>query len=227
MDAIVAALGLRPGRRVLELGAGTGKLTRLLTPSGAQVLALEPVAEMRSELAARVPEAAPLDGTAEAVPLPEGGADAAVAAQAWHWFDAAAALRELERVLVPRAPLALVWNEYDPDVAWSAELGAYRHRRQALGEIPTHRDRAWREPLDASGGWAPLEHRRFHHVQPTTPDGVVERMLSTSVIAAGGEEEQAAAVAAVRGILERHGLAAAERVDLPHVTELYLTHRLA
>ena len=99
---IVERLGLRPGRTVLDLAAGTGKLTRLLAPSGANVIAVEPVHEMRAELERRVPGIAALAGTAERIPLTDGYVDAVTVGQAFHWFDADKALREIHRVLTPR-----------------------------------------------------------------------------------------------------------------------------
>src|SRR6185503_12958613 len=124
---LVGALGIGPGRRVLDLAAGTGKLTRLLMPTGAGLVAVEPVAGMRARLLAAVPEVEVLDGTAEALPLPDGSVDAVVCAQAWHWFDSAAALAEVRRVLRPgpaRAAggLAVVFNIRDESVAWVREL---------------------------------------------------------------------------------------------------------
>jgi SAM-dependent methyltransferase len=104
-------LGLGPGRVVVDLAAGTGKLARQLVPSGARVVAVEPLAEMRS----LIPEGIEvLDGTAEAIPLPDDFADAFTVAQAFHWFDAEAALREIERVMRTDGLLALVSNRREP-----------------------------------------------------------------------------------------------------------------
>ncbi len=115
VDHVVDVLDLRPGRRALDLAAGTGKLTRLLVDTGADVVAVEPSAGMREVFTRKLPGVAVLDGTAEAVPLEDGSVDAVTVAQAWHWFEPAAAFAELDRVLRPDGRAALVWNVRDPD----------------------------------------------------------------------------------------------------------------
>ncbi len=96
VDHLTAALDLRPGRRVLEIGAGTGKLTRALAGTGASTVAVEPVGAMRARLAEAVPSAEVLEGSAELLPLPNASVDAVVVAQAFHWFDAVRAEGRLE-----------------------------------------------------------------------------------------------------------------------------------
>jgi SAM-dependent methyltransferase len=108
---LIERLALAPGRVVVDLAAGTGKLARQLVPSGARVVAVEPLAEMRSLIPAGIEV---LDGTAEAIPLPDASADGVTVAQAFHWFDAGAALREIGRVLRPDGLLAIVSNRRDP-----------------------------------------------------------------------------------------------------------------
>ncbi len=103
-------LELGPGRTVVDVGAGTGKLTRELVASGADVLAVEPVPAMRAVLERAVPEARALEGTAESLPVGDGSVDAIVVAQAFHWFDGPAALAEFHRVLRPDGRIALIWN---------------------------------------------------------------------------------------------------------------------
>jgi SAM-dependent methyltransferase len=127
---LVDRLGLGPGRVVVDLAAGTGKLARQFVPSGARVVAVEPLAEMRSLIPAGIVS---LDGTAEAIPLPDACADAVAVAQAFHWFDAEAALREIERVLRRGGLLALVSNRRDPSAF--DELLA-RHRTHPPLEPP-------------------------------------------------------------------------------------------
>lgn len=115
---------LLPGgaRTVLDLGAGTGKLTRALAARGLEVVAVEPIDEMRANLAAALPEVRALKGTAEEIPLPDASVDAITVAQAWHWVDPERATAEVARVLRPGGTLALIWNRRDERVDWVRRL---------------------------------------------------------------------------------------------------------
>ena len=208
-------LGLRPGRTVVDLAAGTGKLTRPLAATGAEVVAIEPVAEMR----ARIGDAAArsLDGTAEAVPLPDASADAVTVAQAFHWFDGPAALAEIHRVLRPGGALALVWNRRpleDPvHAAIERIIAPYR------GDAPAHRSGAWRAAFDATTLFGPLEERTFAHSRPHDADALADRVGSTSFVAALDDGPHAEVIAAVRA------LAAEGAVDVPYVCEVLVCDR--
>jgi len=115
--ALVARkLGITPGQRVLDLAAGTGKLTRSLLGLGAELVAVEPVAGMREQLRRAVPGVDVRDGTAEQIPLDDASVDAVLVAQAFHWFDVPAAAAEIHRVLVPGGGLAVIRNEWDRTV---------------------------------------------------------------------------------------------------------------
>ncbi|HTR75608.1 MAG TPA: class I SAM-dependent methyltransferase [Solirubrobacterales bacterium] len=110
-------------RTVLDLGAGTGKLTRSLVARGLEVVAVEPIAEMRERLSAALPEVRALEGTAELIPLPDASVDAITVAQAWHWVDRERAKAEAARVLRPGGTLSLIWNRRDERVDWVARIG--------------------------------------------------------------------------------------------------------
>lgn len=198
-EAAVAYLGgvlrLSEVATVVDVGAGTGKLTRLLEPTAGRIVAVEPIATMRRALAERVPSALIVGGRAEAMPLPADSADAIVAAQAFHWFDGAAALEEFARVLRPRGRVAVVFNRRDD----SDELV------RALAEIfephragaPTHRSDAWRAAFDGSTAYRARQRRSFDFVHEQTPEAVVDRITSISFIAALPEAERRSVAADV------------------------------
>ena len=144
---------------MLELGAGTGKLTRELVAGGARVIALEPVAGMRAVLAETAPEAEPLDAVAEAIPLSGASVDAVIAAQCFHWFDPEAATAEIARVLRPGGGVAVIWNRRDESVAWIREFS--RIADAHAGDVPRYRDGAWRRGFDADPAFAPLTLRSW------------------------------------------------------------------
>ena len=122
-DAAVDWLLPDGARTVLDLGAGTGKLTRSLAARGLEVVAVEPLVEMRERLAATLPDVRAMAGTAEEIPLADDSVDAITVAQAWHWVDPVRATAEAARVLRPGGTLGLVWNRRDERVDWVARIG--------------------------------------------------------------------------------------------------------
>jgi SAM-dependent methyltransferase len=142
---VVDRLGLRPGTVVVDVGAGTGKLTRLLVRTGATVHAIEPVAGMRDELAVRVPDVTVLDGTAETMPFDDGELDAVTAAQAVHWFGEDAA-SELARCLRRGGHIAVVYNRRDDGQPVQKTISAARQR--AADGAPSYASGVWRAPFE-------------------------------------------------------------------------------
>ncbi|MER6297967.1 methyltransferase domain-containing protein [Kitasatospora sp. NPDC001539] len=208
--ALIGSAVPREARRVLDLGAGTGQLTRLLVDAGLDVVAVEPDEDMRALLAAYAPRAAVRAGTAERIPLPDGSVDAVVVAHAWHWFDQAAALSEIARVLTPGGTLALVWNVRDESQPWTAELGALM-RRSTRRRIDT-------APVVPAPFGAPerLEIRWEHQ---TTPAGILDMVASRSYVIALPEAERAGLLADVERLLATHpDLAGRERIAMPYLT---------
>jgi ubiquinone/menaquinone biosynthesis C-methylase UbiE len=219
VDRLVAELRIGPGRRVLDLAAGTGKLTRLLAELGAQLVAVEPSAAMRNEFGAVLPEVPVHEGTAEKIPLPDASVDAVVVAQAFHWFDAPRALEEIARVLGPRGGLGLVWNERDESVPWVAELSRVM---QWDVRMPYAVGTDFRAVLDESGRFTPARRERFRFEQELDRDGLCERVSSTSFIAAMDAPEREGLLESVRDLVADFP----ERFTLPYVTELYWCLRL-
>jgi ubiquinone/menaquinone biosynthesis C-methylase UbiE len=216
IDRIVSRLELRRGRTVLDLAAGTGKLTRLLVPSGANLIALEPIREMRSQLERQVPGIATIAGTAERIPLADGYVDGVTVGQAFHWFKRDDALREIHRVLRPGAGLALIWNARDERNPLQAALSEIIDPLE--GDMPRRRQGNWKTMLEESGLFERSERSLFEHVQAVDEQGLVERVLSISLIAASPEAVRADVEARVRALARE----AEHPLRLPYMTELYI-----
>lgn len=175
-------LGLQAGRVVVDLGAGTGKFTSRLLATGAQVIAVEPVAPMRARLAQAQPQVQVLDGSAQALPLRDASVDVVVCAQAFHWFATHEALDEIHRVLKPGGQLALVWNQRDARVPWVERLDGIVNALQ--GDTPRYYTGAWREVFPHPG-FGPLQEEHFSHGHHGPVEDVIfNRVRSTSFIAA-------------------------------------------
>jgi SAM-dependent methyltransferase len=207
---VVGHGGIGPGRRVLDLAAGTGKLTRVLVPTGADVVAVEPVPGMRAQLAAAVPSVAVHDGTAEDLPFPDESLDAVTVAQAFHWFDAPVALGEIRRVLRPGGHLFLVWNVRDRDVDWVKRFGELLidgdgDGARGLGrpyDSYYHVDYA--VVLAAAGGYTPVERWTHRWEQICDEDMLVVRAASVSVVGALPDDERAVVLDRVRDLARTH-----------------------
>jgi len=224
VDLVVEVLGLTPGRRVLDLAAGTGKFTRLLVPSGADLVAVEPVAAMRDELVAQVAGVTAIDGRAEAIPLDGGAVDAVVAAQAFHWFDADRALAEVHRVLRPDGRLALVWNVRNERVDWVHQFGAILVA--AAGQKPYEDGTDWPAVVAAAGGFGPLQQQRFGYDQPIDAELLVQRAASTSFVSALPDDRREACLEAVRQLTRTHpDLAGHDRFVFPYFTDVFWCDR--
>jgi ubiquinone/menaquinone biosynthesis C-methylase UbiE len=203
IEFLVRELDVRPGTRVLDLAAGTGKLTRQLVPTGAELVAVEPVAGMRRKLVEATPGVEALAGTAEAIPLGDGSVDAVVCAQAFHWFDGDRALAEIHRVLRPGGSLALIWNVRDETVEWERQVSELLKRHQA--NAPRKRWGRWREAFERTELFTALRERKFVHQQEGDVDTMLARVASISFVSALPDDERARFLVEVRGLVEAHG----------------------
>ena len=204
--------GLGVGRRVLDLAAGTGKLTRQLLATGAACVAVEPSADMRAVCRRVVPAARVVAGTAEAIPLAGGSVDLLTVAQAFHWFDAEVALGEMARVLRTGGVVALVWNVRDESVPWVADLGRIM---AAVGRAPG----ATPAELVATRPPAPLgafEHHRFASATSVDRAGLVDLVSSRSYVNVLGDDERARILGEVR----EFAASLAEPIEVPYVTDV-------
>jgi SAM-dependent methyltransferase len=174
-DAVRWLVGSEP-HEVVDLGAGTGKLTRSLVALGHRVTAVEPLEEMRAQLTVAVPGVTVIAGSAEAMPLPDTSADVVVSAQAFHWFDHDNALPDIARVLRPGGRIALVWNSRDDRDPWMARLSEIigNETIEESDVVPV---------LDAIGLFEPVETAVFVFEQVLDRDGLLDLVLSRSYLA--------------------------------------------
>jgi len=196
--------------RVLDLGAGTGKLTRELLRRGLDVVAVEPSDGMRSELERVLPDARCLAGSAEAIPLPDGSVDVVLAAQAWHWVNPGRAAPEVARVLTPEGRLGLLWNIRDEREPWVAELGRIVHGGD-WHEVETRRP-AIGPPF------GPIERHDVEWTDRITPAQLLDAVASRSYVSTMSEAEREATLAAVRDLIGDR-----EDIWLPYVTRCVRT----
>jgi ubiquinone/menaquinone biosynthesis C-methylase UbiE len=218
-------VGVAAGKVVVDLGAGTGKFTKLLVRTGAEVIAMEPVAAMRAQLAGNLPGVRCVAGRAEAIPLATASADALVCAQAFHWFANAAALAEIHRVLRPGGRLGLIWNVRDESVDWVAAITEIITPHE--GDAPRFRKGAWRQPF--SGRYfTELEQSSFayQHVG-TAQEVILDRFLSVSFIAALPPREKADVANQLVSLIASHpALRERDVIAFPYRTDAYRCSRL-
>lgn len=218
-------LGLGSGRKALEVGAGTGEFIPTLRATDCEIVALEPIDEMREQLVRAYPEVTALAGSADAIPLPDACMDAVVCAQAFHWFATPAAVAEMRRVLVPGGVLGLIWNGRDEDVPWVAALSEITDRRE--GDTPRYRSGAWSQAFPAPGlAFVDEQHVRNSHIG-AAEDVVLKRTLSVSFIARLPERDRLDVEREVRSLIaQTHELADGKQVSFPYETSMYAYRRI-
>jgi SAM-dependent methyltransferase len=231
-------LGIGPGRQVVDLAAGTGKLTTLLAGTGADLIAVEPVTSMRERLRDLLPGVPVLSGVAEALPLADSSVDVVLVAQAFHWFDARRAMTEIARVVRPGGYLGLLWNARDRSLEWVDQVWSVMDR--------VERHAPWREERDGSGpddrrlarserylagpadsNWSPWVESTFYHVHYSTHDDVLDRMRSVSHIAVLPPARQGSVLDEIKAILSDHPQTREqETVGIPYRVDAMYTRRL-
>jgi SAM-dependent methyltransferase len=201
---------------VVDLGAGTGKLTRALVAHGHRVTAVEPLPEMLSHLRHAAPTAGAVVGSAETIPLSDAAVDVVVCAQAFHWFDHTTALPEIARVLRPAGRLALVWNTRDDREPWVARLSELIGSESVTdwdSDVVLRQSPLLEEP----------EAARFAHVQRLDRELLRDLVLSRSYCAVRSSEERAPVLEAVDALFDEH--ADGDAIELPYLTECFRARR--
>lgn len=201
IGALGAELGLAPGARVLDLGAGTGKVSRALLAVGFDVLAVEPLAPLRELLAQSIGAERVLEGTAEAIPVADASVNAVTIGDAFHWFDQRAALAEIARVLRPGGGLAILITLPD----WSGASWAHEVGQLVMESRPDHPHfdgPPWHEAVRAAGGWSDPVEITVKVPQATSPDRIVAHLASISWIAGMTDDERQSFLGRIRALID-------------------------
>lgn len=200
---------------VLDLGAGTGKLTDALVALDLEVIAVDPVEEMLEELELRVPGVTRILGVAEDIPLEDDRVDAVVAGQAWHWFQRERAIPEIARVLRPGGTLGLVWNSRDTRTGWLHEAGELMRERYDASTT-------YASTVRVGPPFGPIEEHRVEWVQRMTRSTFLDLVRSRSHYLTSSEADQRETIAAVKTLLLTHpDLAGAAELAVPYVTHCF------
>jgi len=228
--AVRWTLDAASGGRVLDLGAGTGKLTATLLEVGADVVAVEPDPAMLAELRGALPTVRALQGSAEQIPLPDDSVDAVVAGHAMHWFDMAVAGPEIARVLVPGGVLAGLWNVVDDRVDWVSALGRVGGSA-AIGARDLFS--TWRAatsdahlPVNGQGRFGFAEQAEFPHDQRHTADSLVAKIATHAGLLVMPEQEREATLDRIRDLLASRPETARGAFALPMLTGVSRARRL-
>jgi SAM-dependent methyltransferase len=196
-------------RDVLDLGAGTGKLTIRLVERGLHVVAVDPIQEMLEVLSGSLPAVPALLGTAEEIPLPDDSVDSVLVAQAWHWFDPERAIKEVARVLRPGGRLGLVWNTRDERLGWVKDLG------RVIG----HEDDPFNQRVTLPAPFTDVERHQLEWTSYLTPQALIDLVASRSYCITSPTEVRTRTLERVRELLATHpALANATGLALPYVT---------
>jgi SAM-dependent methyltransferase len=222
---LVEHLRIGPDTRVADVAAGTGKLTRLLTPAGAALVAVEPVPGMRATFAEMCPGVPLVAATAEQLPFAGSALDAITVAQGFHWFDAPAALTEFARVLAPGSRLGLIWNARDRSNDLVDQLWGIMNRVEKRAPWRDH-DKWSDSAVVEHAEFGALTEATFHHEQLLSRDQVIDRFRSVSHVSVLPPPEQEAVIDEIRQVLGTHPLAVGQaQIAIPYRVDAYWCER--
>jgi SAM-dependent methyltransferase len=199
-DGVVDALAITTDTRVLDLGCGTGKFTRLV--AHAHTIGVEPLATMLEGFRAARLDVPVVAGAAEAIPVRDARIDVVTCASAFHWFDHSRALPEIHRVLGPDGRLGIIWNRRDKLDGWAAEFWQITEKHR--GDTPGYRSGTWREALESSPLFGPIEEHWFDHTQRIDREGLLARIASISFIETLPDDVRVGVLAQAVRFLDSH-----------------------
>ena len=228
VDALTRELGLGPQSVVVDLGAGTGKLTRDLAARFDRIIAIEPLSEMRDLLTRQVPVAEAMAGTAEHMALSGASADAVVVAQAFHWFDGPRALDEIARVLKPGGGLGMLWNTTPWELRESPWFqlvdDLLEGSRADLSVMRRHGSGQWRRAFEGKPRFQPLSEATFDNTRRMSQEEFLANLASRSYVAALSPDDRQRVMRDIAGLLERpEAPLEAGHVVVPMRTDVYWT----
>ena len=225
VEELFEAVHLEKKSKVLEIAAGTGKFTKQIFPFIDNIIAIEPVAEMRKKFSEQLPQVKILEGTAEKIPFESASFDHVFVATAYHWFDSQKALEEIHRVLQPQGYLGLIWNTWRKDVVppWLKEI---RDIVEPLGaKAPRYKSMQWKKPFDETKLFTPMQSKNFDYPVKLSADGVCQRFLSVSFISALPQEQFKQVEQKIREILARH-LSLDGLFEMPYHNDIYWCQKI-
>jgi SAM-dependent methyltransferase len=223
-EGVIDALGVTSETRVVDLGCGTGKLTRMV--AHARTIGIEPLSSMLGGFKRATPGVPVVGGAAEAIPVRDHVVDVVTCASAFHWFDHSRAVPEIHRVLEPGGKLGIIWNRRDKLEGWAAGFWSITERYR--GDTPGYRSGAWRQALESSPLFGPIEEHWFEHTQRTDRDGLLARVASISFIETLPDDERVAVLAESMRFLDTHPQTKGRTTfALPYNSVVYITEALA
>lgn len=226
IDFIIKYFDLNSESACVDLGAGTGKLTKALVDRGLVPVAIEPVPGMQRIFRETLPQIECLSGLAEKIPLENNSQDIVFVAQAFHWFQGKEALAEIARILRPNGYLVLMWNTRDESVEWVSELTKIIDPVQ--GTAPRYKSGQWLKAFQGNSGFSPLQKKEFSHVQKGEPGLVVDRVASVSFISALDEDPRLKVMNQVKTLLKTHPQTKGkETISFPYKTDLFWCRKSA
>jgi ubiquinone/menaquinone biosynthesis C-methylase UbiE len=219
ISILVSVLDLQPKVKVLDLAAGTGKLTKALQSLDLDLCAVEPVAEMRAIFTHHFPNIPILQGIAEAIPLPTASVDVVVVGTAFHWFEGDKALAEIARVLKPRGKLGLIWNVHASEISWVRDVWQVLEKYE---KSITHNAMQWRSAFERTKYFGPLGHQTHSYSFLGGSQDVLNRLFSAKLMGKLTHEKREKIVQEILAVLADHPSTKDKTTfEIPYRVELY------